>query len=46
MGDLMVWFGLTRLPLLEAGFNYFREVAGLDGVVLLGFLHRRFQKGV
>ena len=37
---------LTRLPLLEAGFSYFRGAAGLDGVVLLGFLHLRFQKGV
>jgi len=31
---------LTRLPLLEAGFSYFRGVVGVGEVVLLGFLHQ------
>lgn len=37
---------LARLPLLEAGFDYFRGEAGVDRVVLLEFLHLRFQEGV
>jgi hypothetical protein len=28
---------LTRLPLLEVDFNYFRAVGGLEDTVLLGF---------
>jgi hypothetical protein len=39
-------FVLARLPLLEAGFNYFRAVGGLNGTILLGFLRGDFPKRV
>ena len=42
----MTEWRLTRLPLLEEGFDYFRGLERMGCVILLGFLHGEFQKRV